>query len=181
MLLLSNRNYKTQCTLNTLIVLRISVLSKRNSSELTEVIKKKWPEDIFPQTKSFKVYEIGEGKRIIKSGNFTAIEIDQNIILPFLGEAKLVERFPCVLVDMGAVKFVCNGAKIMRPGITKFDIFKKGDIVVVRDEVHLKTLAAGIAMEDSEIAATKSKGYVIDNLHYISDIFWEAYKQIANA
>jgi malignant T-cell-amplified sequence len=159
--------------------LRISVLSKRNSSELTEIIKKKWPEDILPQTKNFKVYEIGEGKRIIKSENFTAIEINQNIILPFLGEPKLVERFPRVLVDMGAVKFVCNGAKIMRPGITKFDIFKKGDIVVVRDEVYSKTLAAGIAMEDSEIAASKSKGYVIDNLHYISDVFWEAHKQIA--
>jgi malignant T-cell-amplified sequence len=162
-----------------LIGLRISVLSKRNSSELAVIIKKKWPEDVLPHTKSFKVYEIGEGKRIIKSENFTAVEINQNIILPFLGEPKVVECFPSVLVDMGAVKFVCNGAKIMRPGITKFDIFKKGDIVVVRDEVYLKTLAAGIAMEDSEIAAAKPKGYVIDNLHYISDAFWEAHKQIA--
>jgi PUA domain protein len=55
---------------------------------------------------------------------------------------------------------------------------KKNDIVVVKDEIHSKTLAAGIALEDSEIAATKSKGYVIDNLHYISDAFWEAHKQI---
>ena len=158
--------------------MRISVLSKRDSSAVTEIIKKKWPEDILPRTRSFKVYEIAEGKRIIKSENFTAIEINHNIILPFLGEPQLVERFPRVLVDMGAVKFVCNGAKVMRPGITKFDVFKKDDIVVVKDEVHLKTLAAGIAMEDSEIAATKSKGYVIDNLHYISDAFWEAHKQI---
>ena len=158
--------------------MRISVLSKRDSSAVTEIIKKKWPEDILPRARSFKVYEIAEGKRIIKSENFTAIEINHNIILPFLGEPQLVERFPRVLVDMGAVKFVCNGAKVMRPGITKFDVFKKDDIVVVKDEVHLKTLAAGIAMEDSEIAATKSKGYVIDNLHYISDAFWEAHKQI---
>jgi PUA domain protein len=35
---------------------------------------------------------------------------------------------------MGAVKFVCNGAKIMRPGITKFDTFKKDDIVIVKDQ-----------------------------------------------
>jgi PUA domain protein len=158
--------------------LRISVLSKRNSHELTDIIKKKWPEDILPQTKNFKVYEIGEGKRIIKADKFTAVQINQDIILPFLGEAKLVERFPSVLVDMGAVKFVCNGAKIMRPGITKFDVFKKDDIVVVRDEVYLKTLSAGIALEDSEIAAAKSKGYVIENLHYISDAFWEAHKEV---
>ena len=158
--------------------MRISVLSKRNSHELTDIIKKKWPEDILPQTKNFKVYEIGEGKRIIKADKFTAVQINQDIILPFLGEAKLVERFPSVLVDMGAVKFVCNGAKIMRPGITKFDVFKKDDIVVVRDEVYLKTLSAGIALEDSEIAAAKSKGYVIENLHYISDAFWEAHKEV---
>jgi malignant T-cell-amplified sequence len=158
--------------------LRISVLSKKDSSAVTEIIKSKWPEDIVPRTKSFKVYEIADGKRVIKAENFTAVEINHNIILPFLGEPKLVERFPSVLVDMGAVKFVCNGAKIMRPGITKFDIFKKDDIVVVKDEVHLKALATGIAMEDSETAAAKEKGYIIDNLHYISDEYWEAHKRI---
>jgi len=158
--------------------LRISVLSKRDSSAVTEIIKSKWPEVIVPRTKSFKVFEIADGKRIIKAENFTAVEIKQNIILPFLGEPKLVERFPSVLVDMGAIKFVCNGAKIMRPGITKFDIFRKDEIVVVKDEVHLKALAVGIAMEDSETAASKEKGYIIDNLHYISDEYWEAHKQI---
>lgn len=80
---------------------------------------------------------------------------------------------------MGAVKFVCNGAKIMRPGITKFDSFKKDDIVIVKDHTYGKSLAVGIALDDSEIATSKSKGYVIDNLHYISDKFWEVHKEIA--
>lgn len=80
---------------------------------------------------------------------------------------------------MGAVKFVCNGAKIMRPGITKFDTFKKDDIIIVKDQTYGKSLAVGIALDDSEIAASKSKGYVIDNLHYISDKFWEIHKEIA--
>ena len=159
-------------------MLRISVLSKRDSSAVIEIIKMKWPEAILPRTKSFKVYEITDGKRIIKSENFTAVEIKPNIILPFLGEPKLVEHFPCVLVDMGAVKFICNGAKIMRPGITKFGIFRKDDIVVVKDEVHLKALATGIALEDSETAAAMLKGNIINNLHYISDEYWEAHKHI---
>ena len=80
---------------------------------------------------------------------------------------------------MGAVKFVGNGAKIMRPGITKFDSFKKDDIVIVKDQTYGKSLAVGIALDDSEIATSKSKGYVIDNLHYISDKFWEVHKEIA--
>jgi PUA domain protein len=82
---------------------------------------------------------------------------------------------------MGAVKFVCNGAKVMRPGITKFDHFTKGDIVIVKDQIHAKPLSVGIAMEDSDAAITKTKGYVIDNLHYVSDKFWEAYKEITGS
>jgi PUA domain protein len=67
----------------------------------------------------------------------------------------------------------------MRPGITKLDKFKKGDIVIVKDQIYNKTLATGIAIEDSEIAAANSRGYVVDNLHYISDKFWEAHKEIS--
>jgi PUA domain protein len=158
--------------------LKISILSKRDSSDLVEIIKQKWPKATFMNIKKFKIYEIEEGKRILKSENFTAVQINQHTILPFLGECDMLKYFPSVEVDMGAVKFICNGAKIMRPGITKFDTFKKGDIVVVKDQTYSKTLAAGIAIEDSEIAAAKTKGYVIDNLHYISDKFWEAHKEI---
>jgi PUA domain protein len=107
------------------------------------------------------------------------VQINKNIILPFLGNSDFIKQFPYVHVDMGAVKFVCNGAKIMRPGITKFATFKKDDIVIVKDQTYEKNLAVGIAFDDSEIAASKSKGYVIDNLHYISDKFWQVRKEIA--
>ena len=161
--------------------MKISLLSKSESYRLTEVIKKKWPSQfILPKVKTIKVYEIEQGKRILKYENITAIQISENIILPFLGESHLLRYFPCVVVDMGAVKFICNGAKILRPGITKFDSFRKGDIVTVKDQNFSKTLAAGIAIQDSEIASGNPKGYVIDNLHYISDKFWEAYKEIDN-
>jgi predicted ribosome-associated RNA-binding protein Tma20 len=36
----------------------------------------------------------------------------------------------------------------------------------------------GIALEDSEAAKAMQKGYVIDNLHHVSDKVWEAYKGI---
>jgi PUA domain protein len=81
---------------------------------------------------------------------------------------------------MGAIKFVCNGAKVTRPGITSFDDFKKDGIVVVKDQTYKKALAVGIAMTDSESASAMERGYVIDNLHYISDKFWEASKSIAS-
>ncbi|HET9357813.1 MAG TPA: PUA domain-containing protein, partial [Nitrososphaeraceae archaeon] len=82
-------------------------------------------------------------------------------------------------VDMGAVKFVCNGARVTRPGIIRLDNFDRGDLVTVKDEKYSKVLAVGRAIEDSTAAAKNTKGYVIENLHYIGDDFWESYKDIA--
>jgi PUA domain protein len=65
---------------------------------------------------------------------------------------------------------------VTRPGITSFDSFKKGDIVVIKDEVHSKPLAVGIALIDGDKAVAEQKGYVIQTLHYISDKIWEAHK-----
>lgn len=161
--------------------MNISVRSKRDTSDLLEVIHSKWPNHVVPKIKTFKAYEVEQGRFILESEDMLAVQVDQKIILPFLGLPRILEYFPAVHVDMGAVKFVCNGAKVMRPGITKFDHFTKGDIVIVKDQIHAKPLSVGIAMEDSDAAITKTKGYVIDNLHYVSDKFWEAYKEITGS
>ena len=141
-------------------------------------LRNSWPHDVVPKVKSIKVYEIEEDARLLIADKTIAVQV-QNKILPFLGgQLEILKHFPFVTVDMGAVKFVCNGAKIMRPGITNFGSFRKGDIVVVNDLTHGKALAIGIALEDSESAKTMTKGYVIDNMHYISDKMWEAFKEI---
>jgi len=99
-------------------------------------------------------------------------------LVPFLGKTELVQKFPTVTVDMGAIRFVCNGAKVLRPGIVAFDSFKKGDVVAVKDQTHGKLLAVGLALEDSETAKSMAKGYVVDNLHHVGDKVWEAAKEI---
>lgn len=161
--------------------MNISVRSKRDTSDLLELIHSKWPNHVVPKIKTFKAYEVEQGRFILESEDMLAVQVDEKIILPFLGLPRILEYFPAVYVDMGAVKFVCNGAKVMRPGITKFDHFTKEDIVIVKDQIHAKPLSVGIAMEDSDAAITKTKGYVIDNLHYVSDKFWEAYKEITGS
>ena len=63
-----------------------------------------------------------------------------------------------VVVDMGAIKFVTNGADIMRPGITKIDrSIKKGDIIEIVDEIHDRSLAVGKAMYDADELHQKTK------------------------
>ena len=78
-----------------------------------------------------------------------------------------------IIVDMGAVPFVVNGADIMRPGIRSFpEDLKEGEFVVVRDEKHKKPLAIGVAKLDGEGMKNTEKGKVVKNIHYIGDKIW---------
>ena len=95
-----------------------------------------------------------------------------------MDDIPILEKFPYVTVDMGAVKFVCKGANVMRPGITKFSDFESGEIVCVIEESQNKFLAVGKAEISSKEAEDTSKGEVIKNMHYISDDFWESKKEI---
>ena len=141
------------------------------------MISSSWPNYIPPKAKSIKVYEIERDKRLLFANEMVAVQV-RGTIVPFLGTPQEFQHFPSVTIDTGAIKFVCNGAKVLRPGIMNFDSFKNGDIVVVKEQDHGKTLAVGVALKSSEEAKAMSKGYIIDNLHYISDKMWEAYKNI---
>jgi PUA domain protein len=99
--------------------------------------------------------------------------------LPFLGRTEVLEKFPSVIVDSGSIKFICNGAKILRPGIVEFSQFKKNDIVVAKEEKYGKYLSVGLAFVDSIDAKELQKGQIINNLHYVSDKFWNAFKEIS--
>jgi malignant T-cell-amplified sequence len=160
-----------------------SILSKKETATIKDLIRKNWPfgaqnlEKEKEKEKNFISYELDKGQRIVSTKLFAAVQTDSKTIVPFLGTEQILSAFPSVVVDMGAIKFVCNGAKIMRPGITKFDSFKKGDFVLVKDEKFSKVLAVGRALEDSVIAIQKTKGYIIENLHYIGDVFWESHKE----
>jgi len=154
------------------------VLSKSETNKLLDKLRSAWPHDAIPKVKSIKVYEVEEDTRLLIADDTVAVQMRDSIV-PFLGSnPEVLQRFPFVTVDMGAVKFVCNGAKVMRPGIVDFGSFKKGDIVMIKDQIHGKALAVGIALENSEAAKAMTKGYVIENLHYISDKMWETYKEI---
>ena len=130
-----------------------------------------------PKIKNLKFHHINDRGVIITGKGITAIKIDEQII-PFLDEEDILKKFPYVMVDMGAIKFVCKGANIMRPGITKFSEFQKEQIICIIEESQKKFLGVGKAVISSEEMKTIDKGEVVKNLHYISDEFWEAKKEI---
>lgn len=98
---------------------------------------------------------------------------DENGLYPFLGGSYL-DSLPNVVVDMGAIRFVCNGADVMAPGITEMGSFESGELVVIRDVTHGKALAIGIANKSSSDIERSKKGKVIKNLHYVGDKLWGA-------
>ena len=77
-----------------------------------------------------------------------------------------------VIVDMGAIRFVTNGADIMRPGIRDCEDFIEDDLIVIVDETHNKPLCIGIALFDSKTLMSEDSGKVIKNIHRVGDEIW---------
>lgn len=94
-------------------------------------------------------------------------------LLPTLAFNELFASTPRVIVDMGAVPYVCNGANVMAPGIVEFQgDFGKGDLVLIVDEKHGKAIAIGEALYDIETVRETVKGPVARNLHFVGDRTW---------
>jgi len=156
--------------------LKSNLISKSETSVLLKTVSEKWGIE-FPKMKNVKVHQILDDAQIITGDGLKILKVDEDY-LPFLSEIKMLERFPTVTVDMGAVKFMCKGANLMRPGIKKFTEFEKDQIVCIVEESQHKFLAVGKSLVSSSELETMEKGEVINNMHYISDRFWETGKTI---
>lgn len=156
--------------------MKSNLISKSETATLLKTVSEKWNME-FPKIKNLKVHQILEDAQIITGEGIKILKIKEDY-LPFLSETKMLERFPSVMVDMGAVKFMCKGANVMRPGIKKFTEFEKEQLVCIVEESQHKFLAVGKAMVSSSELENMEKGEVIKNIHYISDKFWETGKTI---
>jgi PUA domain protein len=98
---------------------------------------------------------------------------------PFLGSATTVALFPSATVDEGAIKFMLNGADVMRPGIRSLDDWgPAGKMVVVKEEKKRRAIAVGPSTVSSSEAHGMSKGGCIKNLHHVGDRFWNLHKAL---
>ena len=72
-------------------------------------------------------------------------------------------------MDQGAIRFVSNGADIMKPGITRVDSsIEPGDLVIVLEETHEKALCIGRSIvPDTDMLG--SSGKAIESIHYVGD------------
>ncbi|MCZ2809494.1 MAG: DUF1947 domain-containing protein [Candidatus Bathyarchaeota archaeon] len=86
------------------------------------------------------------------------------------------EVFPFVsriVVDMGAVPYVCKGADVMAPGVVSVKgEFEGNDLLLVIDERHGKPLAVGVALFNSQVMKNMRHGKIVKNLHHVGDKLW---------
>jgi malignant T-cell-amplified sequence len=156
--------------------LKTNLISKSETAQVLKIVSEKWRIDI-PKVKNLKVYEIDNEIQLITGKDIKILKIKDEY-LPFLSEISTLEKFPFIQVDMGAVKFMCKGANLMRPGIKKFSEFSKDDIVCVVEESQNKFLAVGKSEVNSSELENIDKGEILKNLHYISDKVWEISKTL---
>ena len=156
--------------------MKSNLLSKSSTAETLEKISLQWKIEL-PKVKTLTIHEIDDDANLITGDGFSAIKLGDEYI-PFLSESGLLERFPKIIVDMGAVKFICNGATVMRPGVKSYSEFEKDQIVCVVEESRNKFLAIGRSLVSSKDMDVMTKGEAVKNLHYVSDRFWEAAKNI---
>ena len=94
-------------------------------------------------------------------------------LMPSLKFAEALNSLPRVIVDMGAVPHIANGADVMRPGIKNLrGDFGRGDLIVIVDEKFGKPIALGAAEVDSTEMRRVGKGNVIRSVHYVGDELW---------
>jgi PUA-domain protein len=117
------------------------------------------------------IYLIGGKPLLFKAGDK---------ILPTLHFVEFIAKVPKIVVDMGAVPYVCKGATVMAPGIVRIEgNFGKGDLVAVVDMKFGKSLGLGETLMDSETAKATKKGPIVKTLHWVSDKIWDATKMFS--
>jgi PUA-domain protein len=136
-------------------------------------------EIMFGQKASLEIVEGEFGEIMLMDGKPTLFKTADSV-LPTLTSKEILAQLPKIVVDMGAVRFVCNGADVMAPGIVRYEgNFNKGNVVVVVDVKHGKPLALGEILYSSEEVKNVKQGPVIKTKHYVSDKIWNSAKTLA--
>jgi len=125
---------------------------------------------------SFEVVESDLGEIFLIDGKPFLFKMGDDVF-PTLVFDQFLSSAPRIVVDMGAIPYVCKGANVMAPGIRRsVGDFRKGSLVVIVDERHGKALAVGETLYDSEEVKNIKRGPVVKNIHFVGDKIWDLTK-----
>ncbi|MBD3318992.1 DUF1947 domain-containing protein [Candidatus Woesearchaeota archaeon] len=145
-------------------------LSKSDIKDLNSTLENEFGLESFYSKKD--IVELEDSTYILKNGQLHFFYHEQRLFpsLKLLLKQEFLKR---IIVDMGAVRFVANGADIMRPGVTQADEdIKEDECVVIIEETHHKPLAVGISLYGGKELLAMNTGKVIRTIHYVGDAIW---------
>ena len=137
-------------------------------------------EELFDVKAGVEVVESEVALIYLISGKPVIYKINDRL-LPTLLFSEFATTAPKVVVDMGAVPYVCKGATVMAPGIVRVEgEFATGSLVLVVDVKYGKALAVGESLMDADVVRQIKKGPVIKVLHYVGDKVWDYIKLLSD-
>jgi len=153
-------------------------LSKRDARLVASLLR----EQGYPVSMEDEIELLEEGDvRIYAVGRLAFLEHGGKM-LPLLDETinrEPLSMLPSIIIDMGAVPHIANGADVMRPGVKgTIGEFQRDAIVAVRDERHHKAIALARALVASMGLQGIERGRVAENLHYVGDKKWRVAKRM---
>ncbi len=152
-------------------------LKDKESKQLLKEFVQRYPssEQFLGSGKDVEEQVVGDDFVFFLSGRPLILRTKSGL-LPSLKFDEVINSLPKVVVDMGAVAHLANGAHVMRPGIREIrNDFAKGVLLLIVDEKFSKNIALGLADVDSLAMKSVNKGKVIMNVHYVGDELWKSF------
>jgi PUA domain protein len=154
-------------------------LKSKDAKKLTAEIVEKFGieiEQFFGSKVRVESYEIDAFTVFLFNGKPLLAKSNGTLFFTLIFD-EIFSKFPKIVVDMGAVPYVCKGADVMSPGIREIKgEFDENGLLLVVDERHGKPLAVGSAMFASEEMKKVKHGKAIKTLHYVGDKLWGSLK-----
>ncbi len=155
------------------------VLSRRDSLKSIQKIESSLSVTLdLPKSAQAQCAEPEQGIVFVSLDSLVFVQAGEKFV-PFLGSPEVLALFPSAVVDEGAIRFLLNGADVMRPGIRKLDDWGAvGRVVVVKEEKKGRAIAVGLSTVASSDARSMTKGSCLKNLHHVGDRYWNLHKSL---
>lgn len=148
-------------------------LKSKEIRNIKNIVEQRFNDVVIDEKSVFEVGDYEDIKLVVVDEVPCFMYVDDILVFTLQGLNFFKPSSFFVVVDMGAVKFVANGADVMTPGIVDVDEnIEKDDFVWICDVKNRKPLAVGFALISGVEMKETGNGKAVRNIHYVGDDIW---------